>query len=232
MEAALRFFSTYEPWIYLILGLGGLYFAAKFARAWNELRSSSFGLERESAQNRLNKAASVLVLIIISAIAEFALVSFALPAVPGANPLLTPTLDLLATQTATLPPDTTVGLAATPEPTAEFLQSSSESSCVPDQVMLTEPQDSSTVSGIVPIMGSANIPNFGFYKFEMAKTNDNNWLSVEANNRPVVNNQLGNWNTSRLDPGAYQLRLVVTDNEGLALPPCIIQVNVTAPQNP
>lgn len=231
MEAALRFFSTYELWIYLLLGLGGLYFAAKFARAWNELRRSAFGLERESAQNRVNKAASVLVLIFIAAITEFALVSFALPAAPGANPLLTPTLDLLATQTATLPPDA-IGMTATPAPTAENLQSGSESSCIPDQVMLTEPVDGATVQGIVPILGSASIPNFGFYKFEMAKTSDNNWLSVEANNRPVVNNQLGNWNTSRLDPGAYQLRLVVTDNEGRALPPCIIQVNVVTAQNP
>ncbi|MFN2197430.1 MAG: hypothetical protein ACK2UW_15035 [Anaerolineales bacterium] len=230
MDAALRFFNTYELWIYLFLGLGGLYFAFKFARAWNELRSSAFGLERESAQNRLNKAASVMVLIFIAAIAEFALVSFAVPAVPGANPLLTPTLDLLATQTATLPPENSTDLAVTP--TAENLQSSGESSCIPDQVMLTEPQDGSTVEGIVPIIGSASIPNFGFYKFEMAKTSDNNWLSVEANNQPVVNNQLGNWNTSRLDPGAYQLRLVVTDNEGQALPPCIIQVNVVTAQNP
>jgi hypothetical protein len=46
MEEALRFFKMYELWIYLLLGLGGLLYAAKFARAWNELRRSSFGLER------------------------------------------------------------------------------------------------------------------------------------------------------------------------------------------
>ena len=77
-----------------------------------------------------------------------------------------------------------------------------------------------------------DIPNFGFYKFEMAKSNENSWLSIEANNNAVVNGQLGNWNTTRLDPGVYQLRLVVTDNQGQALPPCVVQVNVAPEANP
>jgi hypothetical protein len=84
----------------------------------------------------------------------------------------------------------------------------------------------------VPIVGTASVPNFGFYKFEMTPANETNWLSIEANNNAVENGQLGNWNTSRLDPGLYQIRLVVTDNQGQALPACIVQVNVITAQNP
>jgi hypothetical protein len=232
VEEALRFFKLYEVWIYLILGLGGAYFTIKFIRAWDELRQSSFGLERESAQGRLNRAASVLVLIVFAAITEFALVSFAIPAIPGANPLLTPTLDLLATPTVTLEPGGAPDAALIPEPDSGNEQAETQSTCIPGQVMLTEPQDGSTVEGIVAIVGSANIPNLGYYKFEMARPNESNWLSIEARNNPVVDGELGNWNTTRLDPGVYLLRLVVTDNQGQALPPCMVQVNVVPEQNP
>ena len=231
MEEVLRFFNAYEIWVYLLLGLAGLLYASKFARAWNELRRSSFGLERESAQARLNRAASVLVLLFIGVLAEFALVTFVVPSVPGANPLLTPTLNLLATPTTTLSPEGTAQPQSTSDPAA-ILQPTQQPGCIPDQVMLTKPEEGSTISGIVPIEGTASIPNFGFYKFEMAKSNENSWLSIEANNNAVVNGQLGNWNTTRLDPGVYQLRLVVTDNQGQALPPCVVQVNVAPEANP
>ena len=109
MEEALSFFRAFEIWIYLLLGLGGLIYIRKFILAWQELRGATFGLERESAQARLNQAASMLVLLLTMAVTEFVLVSFIAPAVPGAIPLPTPTLDLLATPTITLP-------ATTPQP--------------------------------------------------------------------------------------------------------------------
>ena len=104
MEEALRFFRAYEIWIYLILGLGGLIYIRKFILAWQELREAAFGLERESAQTRLNQSASVLTLLLALSVTLFFLVSFVAPTMPGAIPLLTPTLDLLATATPTLPP--------------------------------------------------------------------------------------------------------------------------------
>jgi hypothetical protein len=229
MEEALRFFKLYEMWIYLLLGVVGLYFATKFARAWNELRQSAFGLERESAQNRLNRAASALVLVVMAAIVEFGLVSFIVPAVPEANPLLTPTLNLLVTPTTTLPAEGAPAAQGTNPAPAGNLQSPDQAGCVPAQVFISEPQNGSTIQGIVPITGTANVPNFGYYKFEMARPDDPNWLSIEARNSPVEDGQLGNWNTSIVDPGLYQLRLVVTDNTGQALPACVIEVNVIAP---
>ena len=60
MAEALRFFRAYEFWIYTILALGALVYIRKFILAWDELRGAAFGLERESAQSRLNQAASML----------------------------------------------------------------------------------------------------------------------------------------------------------------------------
>jgi hypothetical protein len=232
MDEALPFFKTYELWIYAVLGLGSLYFIAKFVGAWEELRRSAFGLERESAQARLNQAASILAVLIMLAITEFALVTFIIPSVPGANPLASPTLDLLATPTGTLgaPGVGGAGAQATLAPAPASLPANP--GCTPGQVMLTQPQADSTVQGIVQILGSANIPNFGFYKFEIARPGEDSWLSIQAGNTIVPDGQLGNWDTSRLDPGAYQLRLVVTDNQGQSLPACVIGVTVVPPDSP
>ncbi|MFU8773246.1 MAG: hypothetical protein ACNA8H_12605, partial [Anaerolineales bacterium] len=102
MEEALRFLRTYEFWIYSILAIGGLVYIRKFFLAWEELREAAFGLERESAQSRLNQSAGMLIMLLAIGFGVFFLVSFISPTVSGAIPLLTPTLDLLASPTTTL----------------------------------------------------------------------------------------------------------------------------------
>ena len=235
MVEALRFFRAYEIWIYLILGLGGLIYIRKFILAWQELRQAAFGLERESALGRLNQSASMLVLLLALTITEFFLVSFIVPTLPGAIPLLTPTLDLLATTTSTLPATTpeagaspilaTATLVSTPLGFAE--------GCIPGQVLLTSPQNGTEISGVVVITGTASIANFGFFKLEMKRVEESNWLTILAGNEVKVNDTLGAWNTSLLSPGDHELSLVVTDNQGNSLSPCIIGVrviNTAAPQ--
>jgi hypothetical protein len=229
MEEALRFFRAYEIWIYLILALGGLFFIRKFAMAWQELRDAAFGLERENAQARLNQAASALMLLIAMAITEFVLVSFVAPSVPGAIPLLTPTLDLLATPTTTLPPSQTGEAVLSPALTPTGLPATppGESGCIPGQIAIAAPAQGSEISGVVEISGTVNIPNFGFYKLEMKRLEETNWLTILAGNQPKVNSVLGAWNTSLLSPGNHQLSLVAADNKGQTFPPCIIDVRVT-----
>lgn len=229
MEEALRFFRAYEIWIYLILALGGLFFIRKFAVAWQELRDAAFGLERENAQARLNQAASVLMLLIAMAISEFVLVSFVAPAVPGAMPLLTPTMDLLATPTITLPPPQTgePGSVVAVTPTGLAPTPPGENGCVPGQIVIAVPAEGSEISGVVEISGTVNIPNFGFYKLEMKRQEETNWLTILAGNQPKVRSILGSWNTDLLSPGNLQLSLVVADNKGQTFPPCMVNVRVT-----
>lgn len=234
MEEALRFFRTYELWVYLLLSLVGFIYVRKFIQAWQELRGAAFGLERDSAQSRLNQAASILVLLLTMAIAEFVLVSYVAPAVPGAIPLLTPTLNLLATPTSTLP-------AESAQPAEQVLPTSTPitaslsipaGGCLPDQVMISYPKDGDEISGAVEITGTVDIPNFGFYKLEMKRPEESNWLTILAGNQIRRGEILGIWNTSLLPPGYHQLALVVTDNQGKSMPPCIIQLRVTNPETP
>jgi hypothetical protein len=166
------------------------------------------------------------------AVVEFILVSFIAPAFPGAMPLPTPTLNLLATPTVTLPagavPDGTPA-ALTPSPQLPTLLEVTSGGCVPGQVSITMPKEGEEVSGITPIVGTASIPNFGFYKFEIKRPEESTWLTIQAGNAPLVENKLGDWDTTRLAPGEYQLGLVVVDSQAQASVPCVVLVRVARP---
>jgi hypothetical protein len=231
MEEALGFFRAFETWIYLLLGLWGLITIRKFLLAWQELRGATFGLERESAQARLNQSASILVLILTMIVTEFIVVSFIAPSMSFPIVLPTSTLDLLATPESTLPPDALQGEAtlsadATLQP--EDLSAIS-SGCIAGQVQITIPQNGEELRGVIPVVGTANIPNFGFYKFEIKRPDETTWLTIQAGNAPVNEGKLGDWDTSRLSPGDYQLALVVVDNQAKSSTPCVVQVRVSSP---
>src|SRR5512137_1102081 len=153
MEQALQFFRNYEIWIYVLLGVLALWQVRKFALAWEELRGAFFGMERESAQSRVNSAATMVVILIIMAVAEFTIVTFVAPTVPGANPLPTTTLDLLATPTYTLSPPTqnpneTPGNTPTPGEVA------AAEGCTPGQINLISPANGDRISGSTTVRGT------------------------------------------------------------------------------
>lgn len=229
MEEALSFFRAFETWIYLFLGLWGLIFIRRFILAWQELRGAVFGLEREKSQARLNQSASMLVLLLSLAVIVFVLVSFIAPALPGANLLPTPTIDLLATPTTTLATGEGNGPAEIDLINPPEVQETQIPGCIPGQIEITSPANGQEVSGVFEITGSANISNFGFYKFEIKRPDESIWLTIQAGNSLVENGKLGDWDTTRLTPGEYQLGLVVVDNQAQASPACIIQVRVIPP---
>lgn len=234
MEEALRFLRYYEIWVYALLGLGALLYVRKFLISWDELRGAAFGLERESARSKLNNAAVMITLFLGLGVAVFVLVSFISPGIPGANPLMTPTIDLLATQTGTLIGEGTANQEQSGVTSGTTLTALSTGSvgCIQGQVMITEPTNGTEISGVVTVKGTASIPNFGFYMYEIARPGETIWLTIQAGREAKINSDLGQWDTRTLLSGDYMLRLVVTDNQGQALPPCAVQVRVNNPVTP
>ncbi len=226
MPNVLSFFKDNEIFIYILLGILVVWQLRKFSVAWDALRSAAFGLEQESARARLNWSAMMLLLLLILVVVEFGVVSFIVPAVPEASPLLTPTLDVLGS------PDIEADApqVEVTSPVSDF--QIIESGCVSGFIDIISPQANEAVSDVVEITGSANIPNFGFYKFEMASVDDPAWLTIQAGDVLVEDGLLGYWDTSRLSGGDYLLRLVVTDNQANASPPCTIQLRVETPAGP
>ena len=95
--------------------------------------------------------------------------------------------------------------------------------------MVSSPQPSGEVQGKIVISGTIDVPNFGFYKYEYAPQGSETWSTIAAGDKTIREGELGAWDTSQLTPGDYQLRLLVTDNLGKALPACIVPVHVIAP---
>lgn len=225
MNEFLRYLKDFEYLIYLIIGGLTAWHIRKFYIAWEELRAAAFGLEKESAQVRLNRSAALLVVLLFLGTAEFGLVSYIIPSMPNVDPLPTATLDLLASPTTTISVNEETGTLTVPEtplPGTAII----ETGCVPDELMITYPENNTSVSGIVEIEGTVNIPDFGFYKFEVSSLNSDVWLTIQAGDSPKNDEMLGFWDTTQLEPGNYSLRLVVIDNQGIQQDPCVVDLYV------
>ena len=230
LERILPALQQYELGIYVLLGVVALINFQKLVSAWNEWRGALFGIERDIALRRFRTNLTIFVLVILFALVEFVIVSFVIPSYPGNVALATPTLDVLATPTVTLV--ARIGGVATdkatstptPQPTVQA------EGCVPGQIEWIEPTPGQEISATVRLVGTVNVPNLGFFKYEYSEPGSDLWNTIAANNEPKVKGEIGFWNTSQLQPNDYLLRLVVVDNQNQTLPVCTIQVRVVSSQ--
>lgn len=227
MGPVYRFLATYEGVIYIFLALGGLFAFRWLWKSWREWRDSVFGLEREFAMRRLSQAVTVSLLIIGLFIGELFLVSFVAPTLPASDILATPTMDILNQTEGALSGNPSVALTSV----APFavLGDISSAGCVPDMINLTSPEPGQEVSGTVTLQGTVNIDNFGFYKYEVSPQGAETWTTISAGREMVQNGEIGFLDTSSMPPGDYLIRLLVTDNQGQSISPCVIPVRITAP---
>ena len=226
MRALFPVLEAYEIWIYAFLGLALLYYIRKLVLAAREMRAALFGFEKAVAQRKLSIALTFVVIFGLLMFAEFVLVSFVAPAMPSLGILPTPTINLLTTPTAALP---TVSFGSTP--TTDLTQTAptpmSAEGCLAGRIEWVYPRDGDILQGAVNVIGTVNVENLGFYKYEYVQAGNAEWVTVAAGNQAVVNGKLqGTWNTSQLIPGDYQLRLVVTDNQNNTFPVCVVSVRV------
>lgn len=234
MSDVLIFFVQYEALLYFLLGLGGIIYIYRFWNAWQELRLAVYGLEREAARAHVNQTAIVLFFLLLSAVAVFILVTFVATTLPAQALLATPTLDL-SIQTPeserTMTPASDDGIAlvsATPLPTVSI----DPDGCLVDQIFISSPESGAILRGDVEVLGTVDVVDFGFYKFEVARASEELWLTIQAGRLLVRDDVLvENWDTSRLPVGDYVLQLVVTDNAGAELAPCRIPVRIEAPED-
>jgi len=226
MAGFLGFFIRLAPLVFLVLALGLMFGLRRMAQARNEIRGAAYGLEREIARNHMVQASSALVLVGLLALAEFILVVFLVPNIPALSLLATPTMNPLSTPTSTFPLELMETLGVATPGSTPTIQSSG---CIPGQIDITSPASGSEINGSVMLKGTANIPNFGFYKYEFSPQGSDNWAAVLASRQSVRDDELGNWDTTAIATGDYYLRLVVTDNQGNELPACVIAIRIKAP---
>jgi hypothetical protein len=221
-----KFLASYEVLIYILLAIGGLFSFRWLWRSWQDWQIAVYKLEKEFSSRRLGQSAAISVLILTVFCFEFFMASFIIPGLPADVFISTPTLDFISTPTGTLSADMMTQFAAVPQQT----QGLGAQGCVPGQVDLTSPKPGEEIKGVIDLIGTVNISNFGFYKYEVAPLGSDSWATISADRTIKVDVSLGRWDTTALTPGDYQLRLVVTDNQGTALPPCVVPVRVVPNQ--
>ncbi len=218
-----RSLGTYEPLIYISLAILGLFVFRRMWVMWREWRNSVYTLEREFALGRLGRATALGFLVLGLFFVEFYIATFIAPSLPASDLLTTPTLDLLSSPQATLPSAdaTQAAIALATQPVQKGM-----SGCVKDKIMITSPKSGDVVNAVVDLIGTADVPNFGFYKYEIALAGTQNWKTISADREPKKDGKLGSLNTLSLSNGDYFLRLVITDNVGASIEPCVIAVRV------
>ena len=191
-----RTLATYEPLIYIALAIGGLFAFRRMWNSWREWRDSVYGLEREFALQRLGRATALALLILGLVFAEFFIATFIAPSLPASDIIAMPALRKSPRYTSrdTFPGDSLSGCHAGSLPNGM-------SGCIADKIMIDAPTPGDDVEGTISITGTADVPNFGFYKYEVSPMGSQNWATIAANRNPVRNEELGKWNTASVTNG-------------------------------
>lgn len=219
--------------------------------AWLAMRDRNntlYALEREAAESRAGRAILSGLAFVALGAAIFFVAHFVAPSLPAGDaptptppgPLvtLTPTNTPFPTPTPeftpTLDPTLNPTFAAvesieppTPEPTSFPIPSAS---CPDPSVQISAPVNGQIFSGSFQIFGTANIENFGFYKFVLngPATGFEDRTAGDVFKTPVIDNYLGTLDPSIWleNPGAYRLSLVAVDNVGNEAPHCTIALQI------
>lgn len=93
----------------------------------------------------------------------------------------------------------------------------------------TFPESGSNVSGIVEIRGSIPVMNFSSAEvsYAYADVGATNWFLISKIDHAVQDDVLGNWDTTTITDGVYQLRLSVTLTNGEVNEVVIKDIQVT-----
>ena len=91
---------------------------------------------------------------------------------------------------------------------------------------LTEPKSGAEVWGTMVAKGTADIPDFAYYKLEQRKDGLDGWHWIMSGDIPVHDGTLGMWDTRTVPDGDYFFRLVIVDGTGNYPPACEVIVKV------
>lgn len=213
MSTFVELANRYEGVIYGGLGLAAVLSLWLFWSAYQRMEVTPFGLEKSNARRWQFAALFILIFLLGILAATFAVNRYYPDDFNPAASALTPNARTTPTPTPT------------PVLSADVEVDSKD--CQPNVSEITSPAYGERVSGSYEIKGTANIPKLAFYKVEISGLTTNGaWVTLSVGKEAKVNGNLGTFNTNNYPAGEYAFRLVVTDNLGHSLPPCVIAVTL------
>jgi len=228
MAIVVDFIKTYALWVYGACALVALWYLRVVFGARKERRHAVFTLEREAALNRIYSAWTVAIaLLVVMGLVYFlstTVFDAVEPLVEQAGqptpvvimrPSATPTLPLPEILPATSTPTRRPRPTRRPEPTLIPITATpamQPPNCPDPRAVIISPGVNATVSGMVPIIGTAVHEQFQRYELYFgAGSKPANWSYFDGHDQQVQNGQLGVLNAGALAPGTYSIRLRVVD---------------------
>jgi hypothetical protein len=242
--------ANYAGLIYIALIVGAVFYVREIILARQDLQQSLYSLEREAANSRLWRSTLMLGLLGLIAAATFILSTVVAPQVATGEERVTPTAAFTLptnTPTPTFQPTPTrtprppTPAPGTPTPTIAGAPSEAPTptalplpaACPDPNVQIVAPVAGQVFSGEIQVRGTADAPNFAFYKLTLngPATGNVTQTAGDVVRAPVRGGVLGAIDPANLlsQPGVYVVGLVVVDNTGNELPHCDVSIVVQAP---
>jgi hypothetical protein len=236
--------------LYILSAGGILAMAYRLQRARRDLTVAQFKLEREHALIRQASAITFGGLLVEFMIGVWAISNVMAPTLRdirlGTRASSGPTQERFVTSTpAPNPPvalggsgpvDESLDIFATPMPTATPVGTIIPDApdivgCPRDSAWIHIPGNGQLIYEATTVMGTANISDFAFYRFEIKSLVPGaEFAPIGGDNTvPVVDGPLGDILPFNLANGSYRFRLVVFDNTNMMRALCEITIHISDP---
>ena len=226
-------------WLYLLcLGLV-LINLRSYLVAHGERVNTIYTIEKEVAAHKEGQAMSAIGAALGIAAVITALKYYAVPTIDvetlaeptptyawqAPTPVPTPT-PTMPTSTPTLRPRPTRAIVLPTKPPT--ITPMPYAPCPDPNTAITFPLMDQGVSGTIVLQGTANHPQFQFYKLEFGFGAEPEQWSVigDLHDAPIVNGPLGQFDTTVVPNGQYWIQVTAVDQTGNFPPPCRVRVTI------
>lgn len=243
MNLIVGLIGKYALWIYILCGLGMLFYLRTAVAARREGSQAIYSLERESAAGKVYRSSGMILVLLMIVVGVYALTNYVERPVPAANPIPTPTeVGESATPTRSAVTPTPGEPTVAPEPTATrrpretavvlptLVQETPTAQviaaiCPHPNVQVAQPGQNQVINEGIQVRGTALKDLFDRYEFKFQSRDlaNDDWHWVETFRTPVEQGDLGFWPTAHLPAGNYRFMLIVIDKTGNSQE-CIVPV--------
>ncbi|WP_119072566.1 hypothetical protein [Aggregatilinea lenta] len=250
MSSLVFFVETISSGLYILCGGGILWMAARLFRARRDLSLAQFKLEREQALVRRASAITVGGLLVELLLSVWAISMFVAPNLrdlritggaasdAGMERFVTSTPAANAPLSLNTTPQESGSdqIFATPVPTATLVGTIMPDAgeivgCPADSANIEIPANGQLIFESTPVIGTASISNFAFYRFEIKPDVDEAQFSpIGDYDQPIVNGPLGSISPLNFAPGRYRFRVTVFDNTQWLRALCEITIFIGEPE--
>jgi hypothetical protein len=240
------------PIVYLLAAFGMFLGIRSFFRARGTLNVARFRLEREQAQEQGGRAITQIIVLVEIVVLVLLLSGTTYRAFDNFNradePAGTAEPERLETR---IPEDQGAGLEVPtqandpefapirtprPSPTAAgtLLPADEPTGCIAEQANIDIPDNGQIITQVESIFGTANIENFGYYRFEIRDMESGGDFGVIGGaasdySSPVTNGPLGSIVPQNFIEGEYRFRMTVFDASGVMRAACEISIFISEP---